>query len=76
MIQTKTETNYLMNWDDPKDRINYFNNLRVFLRDIELVAISMGGLENPIKDLFKSWNVYFIDAPGDPMPRVNLDEPK
>ncbi len=91
MIETKPGTNYLMNWDDPKDRINYFRNLREFLSEVEKCHDFQyfGGDEelekrNPgirqsselLKSIFKKWNVYFIDIPGDPMPRVNLDEPK
>ena len=86
MIPVKTETNYLMNWDDPKDRVNYFRNLRNFLEGIHIIAedevfpnsrtpnaFRMG---QAILEQFKKWNVYFIDIPGDPLPRVNLDNPK
>ena len=87
MIKIKSETNYLMDWDDPKDRINYFNNLRKFLTDIDDCLeyyttredgfeAGTGYIRQIVRDIFKRWNVYFIDIPGDPMPRVNLDEPK
>ena len=79
-----------MDWDNPQDRINYFTNLRALLMDIdeclnftyvgsdEALEARNPGLVQAQKILDRvlaKWNVYFIDVPGDPLPRVNLDAP-
>ena len=89
MIPIKTETNYLMDWNNPQDRINYFRNLRNFLLEIKaeidevedanqsrdaISDCSQCGLPLKLMEIFVKWNVYFIDV--DEIPRVNLDEPK
>lgn len=84
MIPTKNGTNRLIDWDNPEERIGYFQNLRKFLSEIDEAAepqpadpIFLGGGEtifDRVKNVFKRWNVYFIDV--DNIPRVNLDEPR
>lgn len=75
VIETKNTTNYLIDWNSSQDRINYFRNLRKFLSEVDAVGdrypTTVGAF---IDDVFKRWNVYFIDA--DEIPRVNLDEPR
>ena len=83
MIEHKKETNRLIDWNNPQDRINYFRNLRKFLGEIEsLCDFSEADWEREkcddidsrdLRAIFKRWNVYFIDH--DDIPRVNLDEP-
>lgn len=71
MIETRKDTNYLMDWDDPRDRINYFRNLRKFMDDLDDMAVSRRLDE--VLYLMRRWNIYFIEY--DEIPRVNLDDP-
>lgn len=75
MIERKVTTNYLMDWNNPEDRINYFKNLRKFLEEVyegSCEPDDQGGFN--VRNTFDRWNVYFIDI--DEIPRVNLDEPR
>ncbi len=79
MIPIKKHTNYLMDWNNPQDRINYFRNLRKFLSRIEGLTDPLLGnsgrdyCQENLRQILRDWNLYFIDV--DEIPRVNLDEP-
>ena len=85
MLETRKDTNYLMDFSKREDRINYFRNLRGFLSELHEAAslheyCSLNDEDDPcafsaddVLTIFKKWNVYLIDA--DEIPRVNLDEP-